>query len=56
MEPLGPKTIVHMQVGQDILQVIAPADYRPRVGEPQWVALDLEYSHIFDGASHEVIR
>lgn len=56
MEPLGPKTVVHVQVGRDILQVIAPADYRPRVGEPQWIAFDLEYMHIFDSSSQDVIR
>jgi len=56
MEPLGPKTVVHVQVGRDIIQIIAPPDYRPRVGEPQWIAFDLEYMHIFDGSSHHVIR
>jgi len=56
MEPLGPKTIVHVQVGRDVVQVIAPADYRPRVGEPQALAFDLEYMHIFDGSSQDVIR
>jgi ABC-type sugar transport system ATPase subunit len=56
IEPLGSKTIVHMHVGRDLIQVIAPADYRPRLGEPQWVALDLEFMHIFDGSSQEVIR
>jgi multiple sugar transport system ATP-binding protein len=56
MEPLGPKTIAHVQVGDDIMQVIAAPDYRPHVGEPQWIAFDLEYMHIFDGSSREVIR
>jgi multiple sugar transport system ATP-binding protein len=56
IEPLGPKTIVHTQMGRDLIQVIAPADYRPRVGEPQWIAFDLEYVHIFDGSSQKVIR
>lgn len=56
IEPLGPKTIVHLHVGRDLIQVIAPADYRPRLGEPQWVAVDLEFMHIFDGSSQDVIR
>ncbi len=56
VEPLGPKTIVHVQVGQDLIQVVAPANYRPRVGESQWVALDLDFMHIFDGSSQDVIR
>lgn len=56
MEPLGPKTVVHVQVGRDMMQVIAPADYRPRVSEPQWLAFDLEYMHIFDDSTNDVIR
>jgi ABC-type sugar transport system ATPase subunit len=56
MEPLGPKTVVHVQVGRDIIQVIASPDYRPRVSEPQWIAFDLEFMHIFDGSSHSIIR
>jgi multiple sugar transport system ATP-binding protein len=56
MEPLGPKTVVHVQVDQNVMQVIAPADYRPRVGELQWIAFDLDYMHIFDAGTHEVIR
>ena len=56
MEPLGPKTVVHVRVGQDVMQIIAPADYRPRVSEPQWISFDLDYMHIFDASTHEVIR
>jgi ABC-type sugar transport system ATPase subunit len=55
-EPLGSKTVVHVQVGRDIVQVIAPPNYRPRIGDPQWLACDLEYLHIFDSSSHKVIR
>jgi multiple sugar transport system ATP-binding protein len=56
LEPLGSKTVVHVQVGRDIVQVIAPPNYRPRIGDPQWLACDLEYLHIFDSSSHKVIR
>ncbi len=56
IEPLGPKTIVHVHVGRDLIQVIAPPDYRPRIGEPQWVAFDLDFMHIFDDSSQDVIR
>jgi multiple sugar transport system ATP-binding protein len=56
VEPLGPKTIVHVQVGKDIVQIIAPPAYRPRVGEPQWLSIDLEFTHVFDGKTKDVIR
>jgi len=56
VEPLGPKTIVHVQVGQDMVQVSSPPAHRPRVGAPQWIALDLQYLHIFDGDTKKVIR
>ena len=49
-------SLFHVQVGQDVLQVIASADSRPRVSEPQWIAFDLDYMHIFDASTHEVIR
>jgi ABC-type sugar transport system ATPase subunit len=56
LEPLGSKTVVHVQVGRDIVQVIAPPNYRPRISDPQWLACDLEYLHIFDSSSHKAIR
>jgi multiple sugar transport system ATP-binding protein len=56
IEPLGPKTIVHVRVGQDVVQVIAPPDYRPDIGEQQSISLDLDFMHVFDGDSRDVIR
>jgi multiple sugar transport system ATP-binding protein len=56
IEPLGPITIAHTEVGGDRVQVKAPGGYRARPGDPQWVALDLEYSHVFDGETKLVIR
>jgi hypothetical protein len=38
------------------VQVKASGGYRTRPGDPQWVALDLEYIHIFDGETKLVIR
>jgi multiple sugar transport system ATP-binding protein len=55
IEPLGSKTIGHVQVGTEVMQVIAAPDYRPHVGETQWIALDLDYMHIFDGDSKDAI-
>jgi multiple sugar transport system ATP-binding protein len=56
IEPLGPKTIVHLKVGDDLLQAIGPAAYRPRIGERQYIGLDLARTHVFDGKTRAVIR
>ena len=56
IEPLGPKTIVHLKVGDDLMQAIGPASYRPRVGETQHIGLDLARTHVFDGKTRAVIR
>lgn len=56
LEPLGSKTIVHLQVGQEILQVAAPADCRPAVGTTQWLEYNPAHLHIFAGATGQVIR
>ena len=56
IEPLGPKTVVHLKVGDDLIQVIGPAAYRPRIGARQYIGLDLARTHVFDGKSRAVIR
>jgi len=56
IEPLGPKTVVHLKLGDDRVQVIGPASYRPRVGEQQFVAVDLARTHVFDGKTRVAIR
>ena len=56
IEPLGPKTIVHLKMGDDLMQAIGPASYRPRVGETQYIGLDLARTHVFDGKTRAVIR
>jgi multiple sugar transport system ATP-binding protein len=56
IEPLGPKTVVHLRIGEDLVQIIGPAAYRPRPGERQYVELDLARTHVFDGKSRAVIR
>ena len=56
VEPLGSRTIVHVQVGPDPMQVAGPGDYRPELGASQWLALDPNYLHVFDAESGQVIR
>jgi multiple sugar transport system ATP-binding protein len=56
IEPLGPKTVVHLKVGEDLLEAVAPAMYRPHVGEIQYIGLDLASTHVFDAKTKNVIR
>ncbi len=57
IEPLGPKTVIHLQLGDtDIIRVIAPPYYRATLEEPQWVEIHHRYVHIFDAQTGEVIR
>jgi multiple sugar transport system ATP-binding protein len=56
LEPLGPKSIVHVKLGADVIQVVAPATYRTCVGTQQWMSLDQDYLHIFDSKTGEAIR
>jgi len=56
IEPLGPKTVVHIKIGDDMLEAVAPAMYRPHVGETQYIGLDLASTHVFDAKTKNVIR
>ncbi|MCP4167863.1 MAG: ABC transporter ATP-binding protein [Chloroflexi bacterium] len=56
VEPLGSKTIIHVHVGEDALQIVAPADDRPDIGAGQWISFDPDYVHVFETGSGEVIR
>lgn len=56
IEPLGSKTVIHLKVADDLIQVIGSAAYRPHVGERQYIGLDLARTHVFDGKSRAVIR
>jgi multiple sugar transport system ATP-binding protein len=56
IEPLGPKTVVHLKVGEDMLEAVAPAMYRPHVGETQYIGLALASTHVFDAKTKNVIR
>jgi len=56
VEPLGPKTVVHLRLGRDIVRAIAPAAYRAATASVQWIGVDPAFMHIFDGNSGLVIR
>jgi ABC-type sugar transport system ATPase subunit len=56
IEPLGPKTVVHVRVGEDVVQVVAPPSYRPRIGDTQHIAFEMDRVHVFDGKSKLALR
>ncbi|MCG3210940.1 MAG: Maltose/maltodextrin import ATP-binding protein MalK [Anaerolineae bacterium] len=56
VEPLGSKTIVHLQLGTDIVQAIAPADFRAEPSTPQWLELPPDHIHIFGKSTEQAIR
>jgi multiple sugar transport system ATP-binding protein len=57
VEPLGPKTVVHLRLGgPDVIKVIAPAAYRMATATPQWVQINPDFVHIFDAKTGVVIR
>lgn len=56
LEPLGARTIVHVRVGEDAIQVAAPSDYRPSISTTQWLTFNPDHMHIFDASSGAVIR
>ncbi len=56
LEPLGSRTIVHVRVGPEALQVAASGDYRPAIDSAQWLTLDANYIHVFDAESGAILR
>lgn len=56
IEPLGPKTVVHVKVGEAHVQAIAPHDYRPRIGATRWLTFPPGAVHVFDGISERALR
>ncbi|MGQ9793537.1 MAG: ABC transporter ATP-binding protein [Anaerolineae bacterium] len=57
LEPLGPKTIVHLELGdQDTIKVIAHPSYREPAGTVRWVEINPKYLHIFDAKTGFAVR
>ncbi len=53
VEPLGKETIVTLEFKQQKLKALAPADFRPRVGDRVSVTLRGENLHLFDRGTGE---
>ena len=56
VELLGPKTIIHLEMGQNVIRTIASSDYRPDLDQKQWLTPNQDYLHIFETESGEAIR
>lgn len=54
-EPLGSKTIVHLQTDKSIIQAVARPDYRPTIGDKKWISFDRDNIHIFDAKTEIAI-
>jgi ABC-type sugar transport system ATPase subunit len=55
-EPLGPKTVVHVQLGEGgSLRVVSPPDFRPRPGTTLGLELPTEWLHVFDPTTRAAV-
>jgi ABC-type sugar transport system ATPase subunit len=50
-EPSGREQLVEVRTGDDLLRVIAPADFGGEIGESVGVRFDRERLHLFDAES-----
>ncbi|MFB0546604.1 MAG: ABC transporter ATP-binding protein [Anaerolineae bacterium] len=48
LEPLGDRTIVDVQLGEETVKVKAPPLIKLEVGQPVWLTLDLDRLHVFE--------
>jgi multiple sugar transport system ATP-binding protein len=57
LEPLGPKTVVHLELGEkDTIKVIAHPSYREPAGTVQWIEINPKYLHVFDAKTGFAVR
>lgn len=55
IEPLGPKIIVDLKIGENIFKVETTADFRADIGDELWLSFDMNKIHIFDKKTEETI-
>lgn len=55
IEPLGDRTIVDVQLGEQIVKVKAPAAIQLAVGQPVWLTPNLDRLHVFDRETEETL-
>lgn len=55
VEPLGAKTVVHLDVGGESMHAVAPAMYRPSLSTQQPLSFDMERTHVFAADTGQAI-
>lgn len=56
LEPLGDRTIVDVQVGEDTVKVKASPDIQFEPGQPVWLIPNLDRLHVFDRQTEQALR
>jgi multiple sugar transport system ATP-binding protein len=56
LEPLGPRNVVHLQMGEHVVRAVVPPAVRPRIGEVVGVELEHERVHLFDDQTGTALR
>jgi ABC-type sugar transport system ATPase subunit len=54
-EPLGPSTIVTIQIGDDLVKVLIASDIDVKAGQTKYLEFDKEKLHIFDAETEKAI-
>jgi len=55
VEPLGNETVVDIKLGDNIIKVLADADFTGTSGEKVWISLRLDRLHFFDKQSGQCL-
>ena len=50
-ENLGERGILTVDVAGNVLRIVTAPDFGGRIGDPVWLALDMEHTHVFDPAT-----
>jgi multiple sugar transport system ATP-binding protein len=56
VEPMGSLNVVFASVGPNRLAAVTPPDFFRKTGDPVWLTLDAEKSHLFDASSESRLR
>ena len=54
-EPLGPKTVVSLSIGNTRIKSIVPGTYHTKIGDKLWTNFNMENLHVFDKKSEKAI-
>jgi multiple sugar transport system ATP-binding protein len=54
-EPLGPKTVVSLSIGNTRIKSIVPGTFHTKIGDKLWTKFNMENLHVFDKKSEKAI-